>query len=54
MEEVITRRLNHIDTLSLPDIFLIDGGITQVRAAKKVLKERLIDMGSYGMRALMH
>ena len=49
MSEVITRRLNHIDTLPLPDMFLIDGGINQVRAVKKVLENNNIDVPVIGM-----
>lgn len=49
MKEIITRRLNHIDTLPLPDIFLIDGGKNQVRAVKEVLKENNIDTPVIGM-----
>ena len=49
MKEVITRRLNHIDDLPLPDIFLIDGGINQVRAVKEVLNKNNIDTPVIGM-----
>ncbi|MEG2310562.1 MAG: excinuclease ABC subunit UvrC [Clostridia bacterium] len=37
MYEVITRRLNHAIDWPLPDIFLIDGGITQLSQVKKAL-----------------
>ena len=49
MSEVIFRRLNHIDTLELPDMFLIDGGLNQVRAVKQVLKEKNIEVPVIGM-----
>lgn len=49
MAEVISRRLNHIDTLPLPDMFLIDGGINQVRAVKAVLEKANIDTPVIGM-----
>jgi len=49
MQEVISRRLKHIDTMPLPDILLIDGGLNQVRAVKQVLKESNIDIPVIGM-----
>ena len=49
MQEVISRRLKHIDTMPLPDIFLIDGGLNQVRAVKQVLKENDVDVPVIGM-----
>ena len=49
MAEVITRRLNHIDTLPLPDMFLIDGGLNQVRAVKQVLINANVDTPVIGM-----
>jgi len=49
MAEVISRRLNHIDKLSLPDIFLIDGGVNQVRVVKDVLQKAKIDVPVIGM-----
>jgi len=49
MAEVIARRLNHIDTMELPDVLLIDGGLNQVRAVKKVLVDREIDVPVIGM-----
>lgn len=49
MAEVISRRLKHIDKMPLPDIFLIDGGETQVRAVKQVLNENSIDVPVIGM-----
>ncbi len=49
MQEVITRRLRHsIDILNeskttgfgeLPDVIFVDGGITQIRAAKEAIKD---------------
>ena len=49
MAEVISRRLNHIDKLPLPDVFLIDGGINQVKAVKTVLENSKIDTPVIGM-----
>lgn len=49
MQEVISRRLKHIDTMPLPDIFLIDGGLNQVRAVKQVLKANNIGVPVVGM-----
>ena len=49
MKEVLTRRLNHIDTDPLPDLFMIDGGKTQVRAVKEVLSKNNIDIPVIGM-----
>ena len=39
LAEVLERRLNHSEW-SLPDIFLIDGGLPQVNKAKAVLRAR--------------
>ena len=49
LKEVITRRLNHIEEMALPDIFLIDGGINQVKAVKEVLEINKIDTPVIGM-----
>ncbi|MBQ8043881.1 MAG: excinuclease ABC subunit C [Clostridia bacterium] len=49
MAEVISRRLNHIDEVDLPDMFLIDGGLNQVRAVKQVLKENNVEVPTIGM-----
>ena len=61
MEEVITRRLKHsIDSGDkgfgrLPDLILADGGITQIKATKKAIKNvenetgTKLDIGVYGM-----
>ncbi len=49
MSEVISRRLNHIETLPLPDMFLIDGGLNQVRAVKQILEKNEIDVPVIGM-----
>lgn len=49
MAEVISRRLNHIDIMDLPDMLLIDGGLNQVRAVKNVLVEKNIDVPVIGM-----
>lgn len=48
MYEVLNRRLKH-DEWDYPDVILIDGGITQVNAAKKALKENNLDIAVYGM-----
>ena len=49
LKEVISRRIKHIDEMPLPDIFLIDGGINQVRAVKNVLYLNSIDTPVIGM-----
>ena len=49
MAEVISRRLNHIEDLPLPDLFMIDGGINQVRAVKSVLTKMNVDVPVIGM-----
>lgn len=49
MAEVITRRLKHIDEMELPDMFLIDGGLNQVRAVKNVLQNHNINTPVIGM-----
>lgn len=55
MQEVITRRLKHsIEGTSsgfgkLPDTIFVDGGITQMRAAKMALKECKVKLPIYGM-----
>ena len=49
MAEVISRRLNHIEELELPDMFLIDGGLNQVRAVKKAILEKNINVPVIGM-----
>ena len=49
MAEVITRRLNHISEVPLPDIFLIDGGLNQVRTVKTVLEKANIEVPVIGM-----
>lgn len=46
--EVLNRRLKHTEW-DFPDVILIDGGITQVNAAKKALKDNNIDIAVYGM-----
>ena len=38
IREILTRRLNHPEW-PYPDLIVIDGGITQYRAAKRVLDE---------------
>lgn len=56
MEEVITRRLKHsIDNEEnegfgkLPDVIFADGGITQIRAIKKAIKEYNLNIPVFGM-----
>lgn len=49
MQEVISRRLKHIDTHELPDIILIDGGLNQVRAVKEVLVKNNVSVPVIGM-----
>lgn len=41
LKEIILRRINRKDWM-LPDIILVDGGSTQIRAVKKVLQEKNI------------
>lgn len=55
MEEVIERRLKHsIDSEKsgfgkLPDLIFVDGGITQIRAAKEATKKCNVEIPIYGM-----
>lgn len=49
MAEIIKRRLKRKDEWNLPDLFLIDGGKTQLQAVKKVLDELEEDVLVYGM-----
>jgi len=55
MKEVITRRLKHsIENEkgsfgTLPDVILVDGGITQIRAAKEAVKQYEIQIPIFGM-----
>ena len=49
MSEVITRRLKHVDTLPLPDVFLIDGGLNQVHAVKQTLENNNVSVPVVGM-----
>ncbi len=55
MREVISRRLKHsIDNSSggfgkLPDVIFVDGGITQLRAAKEAVGEYNLEIPIYGM-----
>ncbi len=43
IHQVIDRRLNHLDGDPLPDLFLIDGGKSQLNAAAAALKDHLGD-----------
>ena len=55
MNEVITRRLKHSLENNksgfgrLPDVIFVDGGITQIRAAKEAIKKYNINIPVYGM-----
>jgi len=55
MKEVISRRLKHsIDNPNggfgkLPDVIFVDGGITQLRAAKEAIAEYNLEIPIYGM-----
>jgi len=55
MEEVVTRRIKHSlenpkgGFGALPDLILADGGITQVRAIQKALKEAKVEIPVFGM-----
>lgn len=55
MEEVVTRRIKHSlenpkgGFGSLPDLILADGGITQIRAIKRALKETDVQIPVFGM-----
>ena len=55
MKEVITRRLKHsIENPEggfgkLPDVIFVDGGITQLNAAKEAIKEYNLEIPVYGM-----
>ena len=54
MREVIERRLNHLDDSSgsysrMPDLILLDGGMTHVSAVKEVLERMNIYIPVFGM-----
>ena len=50
MEEVIERRLKHsLNGESLPDVIFVDGGITQIRAARRVIDKLGVDIKIFGM-----
>ena len=55
MNEVITRRLKHSLENNksgfgrLPDVIFVDGGITQIRAAKEAIKKYNLNIPVYGM-----
>jgi excinuclease ABC subunit C len=46
--EIISRRLKHTEW-EYPDVIFIDGGVTQVNAAKKAINEIGLDILIYGM-----
>ena len=55
MKEVISRRIKHsIENEKgafgpLPDLIFVDGGITQINAAKEAIKENGVNVAVYGM-----
>ena len=55
MEEVIERRLKHslngesAGFGNLPDVIFVDGGITQIRAARRVIDKLGVDIKIFGM-----
>lgn len=49
MYEIVSRRLKHEKDVELPDIFLIDGGKSQVEAAKNAIKDLDFDIKVIGM-----
>ncbi len=55
MEEVVTRRIKHsLESPNggfgtLPDLILADGGITQIKAIKRALKETGVEIPAFGM-----
>ncbi len=49
MAEIVSRRLEHTEDWGEPELILIDGGITQTRAVKKVLNARGLDVPVIGM-----
>ena len=55
MEEVVTRRIKHsLESPNggfgtLPDLILADGGITQIKAIKRALKETGVEIPVFGM-----
>jgi len=48
LKEVLTRRLLHADW-PLPDVFLVDGGLPQVNAAKAVLRDAKVELPIIGI-----
>jgi len=44
LNEVINRRLKHINTWGQPDLIIVDGGKTQVKTFYEILKERNISV----------
>jgi excinuclease ABC subunit C len=48
MAEVLSRRLKHINW-SLPDLIIVDGGVTQVSAVKQTLNNNNLDIPLYGL-----
>ena len=48
LKEMLERRLNH-EEWPYPDVFLIDGGVGQVNAVRKVLQERKVETPVVGI-----
>ena len=48
-QEVMGRRLKHIEDWPLPDLFIIDGGKGQVSSVKKILDEAGVDVPVIGL-----
>lgn len=49
MEEVIKRRIKHIEDWGMPDLILIDGGKAQTNAVKSILRSENIDIPVIGL-----
>jgi len=49
MRQAIERRISHADEMSLPDLFLIDGGATHVAVVSEVLREHGMNTAVLGM-----
>lgn len=52
MQEVIYRRYNKalVENLELPDLILVDGGITQIHAAKEVINDLGLNIAISGLK----
>jgi len=49
MSEIIQRRINHLEDWGTPDLICIDGGKTQVNAAKEIISKNGLDISVIGM-----